>query len=55
MVAGAQQATLPVVEYLSSQSADEDYKILTVPFLQGLMETGYYRAHSQRRYRCNKW
>jgi putative tryptophan/tyrosine transport system substrate-binding protein len=30
-----------VVGYLSSQSADDDYKTLTIPFLQGLQETGY--------------
>jgi putative ABC transport system substrate-binding protein len=32
---------MPVVGFLSSQSADDDYKNVTVPFLQGLKETGY--------------
>jgi putative ABC transport system substrate-binding protein len=41
VVARAQQATMPVVGFLSSQSADDDYKNATVPFLQGLKETGY--------------
>jgi putative ABC transport system substrate-binding protein len=40
-VARAQQAAVPVIGYLGTQSADDDYKILTVPFLQGLKETGY--------------
>jgi hypothetical protein len=30
-----------VIGYLSPQSADDDYKNFTVPFLQGLRETGY--------------
>jgi putative tryptophan/tyrosine transport system substrate-binding protein len=30
-----------VIGYLSPQSADDDYKNFTVPFLQGLKETGY--------------
>jgi hypothetical protein len=32
---------MPVIGYLSSQSADDDYKNVTVPFRQGLKETGY--------------
>jgi len=32
---------MPVIGYLGTQSADEDYKNLTVPFLQGLKESGY--------------
>jgi putative ABC transport system substrate-binding protein len=36
----AQQPAMPVIGYLGSQSADDDYKN-TVPFLQGLKETGY--------------
>src|SRR6202521_5755921 len=39
--ARAQQPAMPVVGYLSSQTADGEYKIFTVPFLQGLKETGY--------------
>jgi putative ABC transport system substrate-binding protein len=37
--AWAQQAAMPVIGYLSPQSADDDYR--TVPFLQGLKETGF--------------
>jgi putative tryptophan/tyrosine transport system substrate-binding protein len=40
-VARAQQRALPVIGFLSSQSADDDYKNVTVPFLQSLKETGY--------------
>jgi putative ABC transport system substrate-binding protein len=41
VVAQAQQAAVPVIGFLSAQSADDDYKNVTVPFLQGLKETGY--------------
>jgi putative tryptophan/tyrosine transport system substrate-binding protein len=41
VVARAQQPAMPVIGYLSVQSADDDYKNFTVPFLQGLQETGY--------------
>ena len=41
VVARAQQPTMPVIGYLSPQSADDDYKIRTVPFLQSLKEIGY--------------
>jgi putative tryptophan/tyrosine transport system substrate-binding protein len=41
VVARAQQPAMPVVGYLSPQSAEDDYKNRTVPFLQGLKETGY--------------
>ena len=41
VVARAQQAAMPVIGYLSVQSADDDYKNFTVPFLRGLQETGY--------------
>jgi putative ABC transport system substrate-binding protein len=37
----AQQRGLPGIGYLGAQSADDDYKNATVPFLQGLKETGY--------------
>jgi putative ABC transport system substrate-binding protein len=46
VVARAQQAAMPVVGYLSSQSADDDYKNVTVPFLQGLKETGYVEGQN---------
>jgi ABC-type uncharacterized transport system substrate-binding protein len=45
-VARAQQAAIPVVGYLSAQSANDDYKIVTVPFLQGLKETGYVEGQN---------
>jgi putative tryptophan/tyrosine transport system substrate-binding protein len=41
LAARAQQGALPVIGYLSSQSADDYYKNVTVPFLQGLKESGY--------------
>jgi putative ABC transport system substrate-binding protein len=42
VVARAQQRTaMPVIGVLGAQSVDDDYKIITVPFLQGLKETGY--------------
>ena len=30
-----------VIGFLGSQSAELDYKDVTIPFLQGLKETGY--------------
>jgi putative tryptophan/tyrosine transport system substrate-binding protein len=39
--ARAQQPAIPVIGFLSAQSADDDYKNVTVPFLEGLQETGY--------------
>ena len=40
LAARAQQAAVPVIGYLGAQSADDDYKNLTIPFLQGLKEAG---------------
>jgi putative ABC transport system substrate-binding protein len=40
-VARAQQPAVPVIGWLSSQSAEDEYKYITAPFLQGLKETGY--------------
>ena len=37
----AQQPKMPVIGYFSAQSAKDDYENFTVPFLQGLKETGY--------------
>jgi putative ABC transport system substrate-binding protein len=45
VVARAQQA-LPVIGFLSAQSADDDYKNRTVPFLLGLKETGYVEGRN---------
>jgi putative tryptophan/tyrosine transport system substrate-binding protein len=42
----AQQAAVPVIGYLGTQSADDDYKNLTVPFLQGLKESGYVEGQN---------
>jgi putative tryptophan/tyrosine transport system substrate-binding protein len=41
LVARAQQRAMPVIGYLSSQSADDEYQIIIVPFLRSLRETGY--------------
>jgi putative tryptophan/tyrosine transport system substrate-binding protein len=41
LAAQAQQAAVPVIGFLSAQSAEVDYKDVTTPFLQGLKETGY--------------
>jgi len=41
VVARAQQPGMPVIGFLSPQSADDDYKNYIIPFLQGLKETGY--------------
>jgi putative tryptophan/tyrosine transport system substrate-binding protein len=37
---------LPVIGYLGVQSADDDYKNVTVPFLQGLKDTGYVEGQN---------
>jgi putative ABC transport system substrate-binding protein len=46
VVARAQQATMPVVGVLLPESADDDHKNLSVPFLQGLKETGYVEGQN---------
>jgi putative ABC transport system substrate-binding protein len=46
VLALAQQAAVPVVGFLSSQSADDEYKIIIVPFLQSLKETGYVEGQN---------
>ena len=46
VVAPAQQPAMPVVGYLGSQSADDEYKYFTTPFLQGLQETGYVEGQN---------
>jgi len=42
----AQQAAIPVIGYLSTQSADDDPKNVTVPFSQGLKEIGYFEGQN---------
>ena len=46
VVARAQDKPLPVVGFLSSQTADDDYKNAIVPFLQRLKETGYVEGQN---------
>ena len=45
VAARAQQSTVPVIGFLSPQSADGP-KIDTAPFLQGLKETGYVEGQN---------
>jgi putative ABC transport system substrate-binding protein len=46
VVVRAQQATMPVIGFLSAQSAELDYKNVTVPFHQGLKETGFVEGQN---------
>ena len=46
VAARAQQRALPVIGYLGTQSAELDYKNFTLPFLQGLKETGYVEGQN---------
>jgi len=46
LAAQAQQSAVPVIGYLSSQSAEIDYKDVTVPVVQGLKETGYVEGQN---------
>ena len=46
VVARAQQPTMPVIGWLGGQFADDDYKNITVPFLQGLKEAGYVEGQN---------
>ena len=45
VVARAQQPAMPVIGYLNIQSAD-NYKFVTVPFLQSLKENGYVEGQN---------
>jgi len=58
VVARAQQPAMPVIGFLSTQTADVDYKNFTVPFLQGLKEAGYVEGHNvaiEYRYADNQY
>jgi putative ABC transport system substrate-binding protein len=46
VVARAKPRAVPVIGFLSSQSAALDYKDVTVPFLQGLKESGYVEGQN---------
>src|SRR6516225_9794407 len=49
---------MPVIGYLGNQSADVDYKIVIVPFLRGLKETGYVAGQNvavEYRYADNQY
>jgi putative tryptophan/tyrosine transport system substrate-binding protein len=46
LAARAQQSAVPVIGLLSFQSAENEYKSVTVPFLQGLKETGYVEGQN---------
>jgi putative ABC transport system substrate-binding protein len=46
LASGAQQPAMPVIGYLGTQSADDDYKNVTLPFLRGLKETGYVEGQN---------
>src|SRR6516225_7976462 len=46
MVARAQQPAMPVIGFLSTQSADDEYKNVTISFLQGLKEAGYVEGQN---------
>jgi putative tryptophan/tyrosine transport system substrate-binding protein len=45
-VAWTQQLVLPVIGWLGAQSAEDNHKNVTVPFLQGLKETGYVEGQN---------
>jgi putative tryptophan/tyrosine transport system substrate-binding protein len=58
VTARAQQPTLPVIGFLSAQSAELDYKNVTVPFLQSLKEAGYVAGQNvavEYRYADNQY
>ena len=58
MVARAQQSATPVVGFLLTQSVDDDYRNVTVPFFQGLKEAGYVEGQNvavEYRYAVNQY
>jgi hypothetical protein len=46
VVARAQQAAMPTVGYLTAQSPEVEYKLVTIPFLQGLNEAGFVEGQN---------
>ena len=46
VVARAQQPAVPVIGYLGTQSADDDYTNVTFPLHQGLKDTGYVEGQN---------
>jgi putative ABC transport system substrate-binding protein len=46
VAARAQQPAMPVIGYLSTASADDDYKYITATFLQSLKEIGYVEGQN---------
>ena len=46
VVARGQQPAVPVIGYLGTQSADDDYKIEIPAFLQGLKEAGFVKGQN---------
>jgi putative ABC transport system substrate-binding protein len=57
VVAPGQQPAMPVIGFLSAQSAEVDYQDVTIPFLQGLKETGYIEGQNaavEHRYAENR-
>jgi putative tryptophan/tyrosine transport system substrate-binding protein len=49
LVAWAQQRAMPVIGYLSTLFADDEYKNVTISFLQGLKETSYVEGGNGNR------
>jgi putative ABC transport system substrate-binding protein len=46
VVARAQQAAVPVIGFLSAQSPEVEYKLATIPFLQGLKDAGFVEGQN---------